>query len=363
MYTQLHNTKWIFTLAAVVGLAAATVRPAWAHGGGGGGHSGGSHMGSSNFSAKSFNTANTRNLSTFKSSNFTNKNFSTNQLHSAKLNNFSNNNSNVFKNNIQPINTTIKPKFPNGNTGIVGATTLNHTNLHNVSQLGKKGTLPTGVSLLHKNPNLNPLTNHGNPLPVKVGMPSQVANFNKGCFPYHCGFGFPWYLGLWPYGYGGYGGYPLYGNRNSYPTYVYSPVATPVIATNAVPGIDLQLSDVRMVDNGDPSRQIGPLYRVSLRNAGSTPVDHDFNVALIAADDANLNANLPSSESRVRSVDATGMINVDVRLPATAFSMGPDKHSEFSKLFVFVDSQSEVKDTNRDNNVAGLDRTTVQPAS
>ena len=367
MNTKTNSTKWIFKLTAALGLAVAAARPVWAHGGGGGGHSGGSHMGVSSISAKSFNSGMNRNLSTFKNSNFASNKFNTNQLQATKLNNFSNNTSNALKNTIKPIN-TIKPKFPTGNTGIVGATTLNKANFSKVSQIGKNNTVTNGAALLHKNHIGNPLSNANHKLPAKFNMPSQVANFNKNGNSHHHHGGFPWYLALLPYGFGGYGGYGWYGNSYGSPNYIYSPVvtspvATPVVATNNVPGIDLQLTDVRMVDNGDPSRQIGPLYRVSLRNVGSTPVDHDFNVALIAADDADLNGNLPTSESRVHPTNTDAVINVDVRLPATAFSMGPDKHSEFSKLFVFVDSQGEVTDANRDNNVAGLDRTNVQPAS
>ena len=118
-----------------------------------------------------------------------------------------------------------------------------------------------------------------------------------------------------------------------------------------------------MLDNGDASQQIGPRYRVSFRNAGSAPVDHEFNVAVVAADDANLSSNLPLTEGRITSVPTGEVTSVDLRLPAKAFEMGPDSHSEFSKLFVFVDSHGEVNDTNRDNNATGLDRTAVQPAT
>jgi len=129
-----------------------------------------------------------------------------------------------------------------------------------------------------------------------------------------------------------------------------------------VQGIDLQLVDVRMLDNGDASQQIGPRYRVTFRNAGSVAVDHEFNVTVVAADDANLSANMPMVESRITSVPIGAVNYVDLRLPAKAFEMGPDSKSEFAKLFVFVDSHGEVQDTNRNNNAAGVDRTAIQPA-
>lgn len=138
-------------------------------------------------------------------------------------------------------------------------------------------------------------------------------------------------------------------------------VGTP--AATVAQGIDLEVLDVRVLDNGDASQQIGPRYRVTFRNAGSTPVDHEFNVALIAADDANLTANLPTSEVRVKSLPSGDPTYVDLRLPASSFSMGRDSHSEFAKLFVAVDSHGEVNDTNRANNAAGVDRTAIQPAA
>lgn len=137
-------------------------------------------------------------------------------------------------------------------------------------------------------------------------------------------------------------------------------MATPAAT---VTGVDLQLIDVRMLDNGDAAKQIGPRYRVTFRNVGTSPVDHDFNVALVAADDANLTTNLPTIESRISSVGTGDVKTVDLRLPATAFDMGQDTHSEFAKLFVFVDSHGEVNDVNRDNNAARVDRTAIEPAA
>ena len=131
-----------------------------------------------------------------------------------------------------------------------------------------------------------------------------------------------------------------------------------------VPGVDLELLDVRLLDNGDASQQIGPRYRVTFRNAGSAPVNHEFNVALVAADSATpSDANLPTVESRIHEVGTGDATQVDLRLPAAAFQMGTDSHSEFGKLIVVVDSRQEVNDVNRNNNAAGVDRTAIQPAT
>ncbi|HVU35748.1 MAG TPA: hypothetical protein VHE61_20070, partial [Opitutaceae bacterium] len=189
------------------------------------------------------------------------------------------------------------------------------------------------------------------------------------CHPYG-GWGFwPLFASLGAFGgYGGYGG-GYSGGSYGGTTMVAdsSPATAPTVAAATpaatVAGVDLQLIDVRLLDNGDAAKQIGPRYRVSFRNAGTSPVDHAFNVALIAADDANLTTNLPTIESRISSVATSDVTSVDLRLPATAFDMGSDAHSEFAKLFVFVDSHGEVNDVNRDNNATGVDRTAVQPAT
>ena len=151
------------------------------------------------------------------------------------------------------------------------------------------------------------------------------------------------------------------------PSATTAPVAA--VPTNSVAkpaatvtGVDLQLLDAcERLQYGDATQQIGPRYRVTFRNAGTSPVDHDFNVALVAADDANLTTNLPTIESRISSVGTGDVKTVDLRLPATAFDMGQDSHSEFAKLVVVVDSHGEVNDVNRDNNMASVDRTAVQP--
>jgi hypothetical protein len=363
MKTQLNNAKWILAAVASVGLAFATARPTMAHGGGGGG--GGSHM-SGGSAGKSMSSM-SRGPTSFKSSNLSAKSFKSNQFNATnlnsnkfntlKLNNTGRTNTNVLGNtnslkNIK-LPTTINNKLPTtnlntlagGTKGISGKPIITNNSLHNAN-LGKANNLFNNKNTFSGNNSSNHL--------------------GKNCFPNnHCFY--PWFV-FWPYGgYGGYGGYNIY-NR---PTYVYggypavnsTPIPYAPTVASTVSGIDLQLVDVRLLDKGDASQQIGPRYRVTFRNAGSTPVDHEFNVAVVAAVDANLTANLPTSESRITSVPTGETTSVDLRLPASAFAMGKDSHSEFAKLFVVVDSRSEVNDVNRDNNGSGLDRTAVQPAT
>ncbi|MBI2825485.1 MAG: hypothetical protein HYX69_12435 [Planctomycetia bacterium] len=147
-------------------------------------------------------------------------------------------------------------------------------------------------------------------------------------------------------------------------TVVSSP-AQPAPAALAAPiakGIDLALVDVRLIDDGNPAENVGPAFRVSFRNTGAAVVDHEFNVALMAGTDGTPSADLPQALTRVGTFDTKDVMFVDLRLPASAFHMTSGEASAtFSKLFVFVDSHQEVNDANRENNLAGLDRTAIQP--
>jgi hypothetical protein len=372
---------------AAAGLVFSTAATAMAHGGGGGGGGGMGHVGGSSF-ARSSSSGMSRSMSSFKANNFSTKNLGANSLHSTKLNTTKSTSLNTLKNtsNLNSQNS----KLSNLNSSLLKNSTLKGQGTTNTIIKPVNTKFPGSASSISKlGANKVSLLN-----PTKINTPASgfktgpLLGLNvphKGCFPY-CGGFYPWFglygLGLWPYGYGGYGGLGRYcgsnyGGYGSYygggttyvtpTTLVSSGTASAATLASTVPtpvtGVDLQLVDVRLLDNGDAAKQIGPRYRVTFRNAGRSPVNHDFSVALVAADDANLTANLPTIESRISSVPTSDVSTVDLRLPATAFSMGGDSHSEFAKLFVFVDSHGEVNDINRDNNATGVDRTAVQPAS
>jgi len=154
--------------------------------------------------------------------------------------------------------------------------------------------------------------------------------------------------------------YPYPRTSTNYVT-VVSRTATPASLVN---GTDLQLVDIKLLDNGRPEAQIGPRYRVSFRNVGSTPVDHEFNVSLVAATEMKLAEDLPQTITRVGAIQGNDINFVDLRLPSSVFQMATTDggKTEFSKLLVFVDSYQEVKDSNRENNIAGLERNTVPNA-
>lgn len=394
MKTQFTTAKWFVTMAAAAGLAFSGVRPATAHGGGGGMGGGMSHA-SSNGGG--------RNLSSMAR---TPLNLGSKNVTLTKLNSTSVKNSSLKLTTVGTTgNSTTNINQPNtGGQGSVSGTGTTGTGsaisrfptgpIRGISGLaggsGSTGTtgaggaisgFPTGpIRRISGLAGGNGGTGNGGSGTCGTGGGSGsggtggMGNGWGNCYPFG-GFG------LWPLltGFGGLGGFGGYGGGYSAGSYggttmVADPSATtaPVAAvpTNSVAkpaatvtGVDLQLLDVRMLDNGDATQQIGPRYRVTFRNAGTSPVDHDFNVALVAADDANLTTNLPTIESRISSVGTGDVKTVDLRLPATAFDMGQDSHSEFAKLVVVVDSHGEVNDVNRDNNMASVDRTAVQPAT
>jgi hypothetical protein len=372
MTTQRKSTNWFVTIAAAAGVTLSLVAPAFAHGGGGGGMG---HMGTSSMSRSSIGSS-SRGTSLFKNGNA----LSSKNVTSLKGKNITTSAVNTKLNVTSPLNTTQLSTQPTTKSLVVLNTKLFNTNTKVITATNPGSNIvKTGIGNLS---NTSVLGKTGGPITVPPGGFKTLPASGK-CWPYPGG----WYgpfggLGLLPYLYGSGiygafgGGYSGYGGGYSGTTIANASSAIEPVAANppaapatlaatpaAVEGIDLQLVDVRMLDNGDAAQQIGPRYRVTFRNAGTKPVDHEFNVALVAADDANLSANLPTAESRITSVPTARATTVDVRLPVTAFQMGTDSKSEFGKLFVFVDSRGELSDVNRDNNAAGLDRTAIQPAT
>ena len=130
-------------------------------------------------------------------------------------------------------------------------------------------------------------------------------------------------------------------------------------AAPAKAGFDLELIDVRLVDAGDVAKKIGPRYRVFIRNNSTVPVKQEFNVALYASKDRELKANLPNKVERISDLKAGETVAIDIRLPFEVFRLGQTEDGrplEFSQLFVFVDSDNEIVETDKENNAALLPR-------
>jgi hypothetical protein len=124
--------------------------------------------------------------------------------------------------------------------------------------------------------------------------------------------------------------------------------------------VDLELVAIRFVDNGNAEKNIGPRYRVLVRNNGKQAVDHPFNVAAVLGAAEEANEPTPRAGKRVPGIDAGQTLAVDIRLPAEANASVKDDagHSvaKFPKLGVMVDTRNEVEEPNKENNGMALDR-------
>ncbi len=87
---------------------------------------------------------------------------------------------------------------------------------------------------------------------------------------------------------------------------------------------DLELLAVRFVDPGHPEENLGPRYRVWVRNNSRQPVSQAFNVVLMAGKSAKPTAGLPQAGVRVTSIQSGDVQSVDIRLPAEVLAMGRD---------------------------------------
>jgi hypothetical protein len=111
--------------------------------------------------------------------------------------------------------------------------------------------------------------------------------------------------------------------------------------------IDLELYDVRLVDNGDAEQ--GPSYRLTVKNLGRTNVTSEITIALLASMKKDSDENL-SVVGSLDSLAAGTTKSVDVRLPKGAESM---------IYLTAVAAPSDVTDANEADNVAVYEREAV----
>lgn len=130
------------------------------------------------------------------------------------------------------------------------------------------------------------------------------------------------------------------------------------------PQYDLQLLAVRFVDPGHPEEQLGPRYRVWLRNNSNQPVTQPFNVTLVASSETRPRPGSPQAGVRVMSIEASDTQAVDIRLPFEANQLGRNAAGQavpFSTLHVLIDANREILEVNRDNNGVSLARAEILP--
>jgi len=120
-------------------------------------------------------------------------------------------------------------------------------------------------------------------------------------------------------------------------------------------GVDLQLLAVRMIDAGNPEQNMGPAFRVWLRNNSPVAILHGFNVLALTARSNVATADVPQAGVRVETIGAGETLPLDIRLPVEANQPG------LPMLHVLVDSHREISEVFENNNGMVLPRANVLP--
>lgn len=163
---------------------------------------------------------------------------------------------------------------------------------------------------------------------------------------------------------------PGYGQRSSKPStqrrpereiVVVPPQARPIVdvepkpatkasapATQPMP--DLQFVELRLVDAGDALLELGPTFRLVVKNAGSADIAAPFQVTLTVADQDARSADAARATEEVSALAAGEAQTVSVSLPYTsAFA------ADNGRVRVQIDSQRDVSEMDEENNVANVD--------
>lgn len=153
-----------------------------------------------------------------------------------------------------------------------------------------------------------------------------------------------------------------------YPVWVTLPVVScgtwidvsPIV----VAGQDVQLLAVRFVDNGHPEQNLGPRYRVWVRNNSPVQIVAPFSVLLLASNEQTPTVELPQTGVVVTAMDIGETQALDIRLPLAANRLGvtPEGYRvPFTYLHTLVDSHQQIPEMFEDNNGAVLARTDILP--
>ncbi len=118
-------------------------------------------------------------------------------------------------------------------------------------------------------------------------------------------------------------------------------------------GIDVQFTSIRQFDAGDPAKGLAPSYRVWFTNNSDVDINQPFDVAILASTDGKLAKDLPYAAVRIDGLAAGETSYADIRLPIDAMKMSS---GGYRFVHAIIDSQNELTETNKDNNVAVFNR-------
>lgn len=123
-----------------------------------------------------------------------------------------------------------------------------------------------------------------------------------------------------------------------------APVAVRPAPRAPMRAAELQLMGVRFVDPGIPQRNLGPRYRIVLRN-NAPAIRRPFDLILAAGIDGQMQPELPRVSEHVAAMTPGQVLAIDIRLPIESLAMaypGEDKPAPFSTLFVMVAGQQDL---------------------
>ena len=126
-----------------------------------------------------------------------------------------------------------------------------------------------------------------------------------------------------------------------------APIAAGAKEPAAAAGIDLEINDIRLVDNGNDEQ--GPSYRLTVKNLGQTSVTSEITVALLASLEKDSEENL-SVLGSLESLEAGATKSVDLRLP---------KGAEVRTYLTAAAAPADVDEPNATDNVAIVERDAV----
>jgi hypothetical protein len=129
--------------------------------------------------------------------------------------------------------------------------------------------------------------------------------------------------------------------------------------------MDLELINVEMVSGGDREAGRGPSFKVTVRNAGKRNLEK-FLVSLVACKDTQIDSNSVHASTTVEELAAGAETSISVTLPLEAMSLNSDtqgRQMPYKSLVAAVDSDERISEGNEENNLALIDRTSIQLAN
>ena len=139
------------------------------------------------------------------------------------------------------------------------------------------------------------------------------------------------------------------------------------MATDApVGGIDVEFTKIEQLDAGDPTKNLAPAYRVWFHNNSDVDINQPFDVAILASNDDRLVARLALCE---RSGRWHGCRRNHLGRHPTAdrgderWGAPTAQTAAFAYVHTIIDSQKELVETNKANNLSVDSRDDIPAAA